>query len=376
TGARAVRANDGDGEIIMISEEKHLPYSKVLLTYYVSGEVEQNDMYLTTKSEYDGLGIKVFWGNKVTRLDTHNKQLFLDNSINIDYDSLLIASGGSPILPEPLKKGINGVTGLRTIEDAYFLRRAAVNKEKCVISGGGMIGVKLACALKEMGADVQIIIKSPRILSKVADEETSFLIQRHMEANDVKIRTGSNVAETVAENSRLSSVILDSGEVIDCKVYAVCKGVKPNLEFLVNKSGLERGIKVNEKMMTDFYDVYAAGDVASTFDILQRYNTNTAIWPHAVEQAKIAGSNMAGENLVFRGSVSRNSLSIFGLPMITIGITNPDFNKEDWDFSIINDSNSYQKLIYRKGKLAGAILLGNIDRAGILQAEIRKNAIQ
>jgi nitrite reductase (NADH) large subunit len=374
TGAKAVRAVDGDGEIIIISEENHLPYSKVLLTYYVSGEVEEKDMYLTTKSEYEGLGIRVIWGNKVTQLDTCNKQLILDNSININYDSLLIASGGSPILPESLKKGIRGVTGLRTIEDARFLRQAAVNKEKCVISGGGMVGVKLACALREMGSDVQIIIKSPRILSKVADEETSFLIQRQMEANGVQIRTRSDVVEVVSENGELKSVLLDSDEVIDCKVFAVCKGVRPNLGFLDNKSGFERGIKVNEKMMTDFRDVYAAGDVASTFDILQRCSRNTAIWPHAVEQAHIAGSNMAGENFIYKGSISRNSLSIFGLPMITIGLTNPDFNENGWDFSLNNDSESSQKLIYREGKLVGAILLGNIEKAGMLQATIRKNA--
>ncbi len=375
TGARAVRAVDGDGEIIIISEENHLPYSKVLLTYYISGEVEERDMYLTTKSEYEGLGIRVMWGNKVTQLDTCNKHLILDNSININYDSLLIASGGSPILPESLKKGIKGVTGLRTIEDARFLRQAAVNKEKCVISGGGMVGVKLACALREMGSDVQIIIKSPRILSKVADEEASFIIQRQMEANGVQIRTRSDVAEAVAENDGgLKSVLLDSGEEIGCKVFAVCKGVRPNLGFLDNNSVFQRGIKVNDMMMTDFFDVYAAGDVASTFDILQRCSRNTAIWPHAVEQAHVAGSNMAGENLTYRGSISRNSISIFGLPMITMGITNPDFNENGWDFSIHNDSDSYQKLIYREGILVGAILLGNIDRAGILQAEIRKNA--
>jgi nitrite reductase (NADH) large subunit len=331
-------------------------------------------MYLTTKSEYEGLGIRVIWGNKVTQLDTCNKQLILDNSININYDSLLIASGGSPILPESLKKGIRGVTGLRTIEDARFLRQAAVNKEKCVISGGGMVGVKLACALREMGSDVQIIIKSPRILSKVADEETSFLIQRQMEANGVQIRTRSDVVEVVSENGELKSVLLDSDEVIDCKVFAVCKGVRPNLGFLDNKSGFERGIKVNEKMMTDFRDVYAAGDVASTFDILQRCSRNTAIWPHAVEQAHIAGSNMAGENFIYKGSISRNSLSIFGLPMITIGLTNPDFNENGWDFSLNNDSESSQKLIYREGKLVGAILLGNIEKAGMLQATIRQNA--
>jgi NAD(P)H-nitrite reductase large subunit len=133
------------------------------------------------------------------------------------------------------------------------------------------------------------------------------------------------------------------------------------------------GIITNEYMMTKIPGVYAAGDVACTMEITENAYLNTSIWPNAIEQGRIAGLNMAGGKYEFRGSLSRNSLEILGLPFIRMGITNEKKSQRDLDYKIESEGNNYKKLVYRNGKLAGALLLGDVYEAGRLQAIIREN---
>jgi NADPH-dependent 2,4-dienoyl-CoA reductase/sulfur reductase-like enzyme len=60
--------------------------------------------------------------------------------------------------------------------------------------------------------------------------------------------------------------------------------------------------------------IFAAGDVAESVDIARKTRWVNAIWPEAVTQGCIAGTNMTGRQVSYKGSLSRNVLRIPNLP--------------------------------------------------------------
>lgn len=363
---RAIRSIDGEGEITAISGECHPPYSKVLLTHYIAGHLPLEKLEIASREEIEKLHINVVFGHMAMKADTEKREVVLDDGRIYRYDSLLIATGSSPVIKDA-PEGCD-YTGLRTIEEAAFIAESAKKGKKILISGGGLVGVKLACALKNLGYDTQIIIASSQILSQVADKEAGGRIAGHMRANGIGIITGANIVGTETGKSG-RTVRLSDGAELWCDLIVYCKGVRANLDFLDPVQYGDCGIEVDQYMKTAIYEVYAAGDVTCSPEIITGARANLSIWPHAVEQGTIAGLNMVGHKTVYRGSLSRNALEILGMPYICVGAVN---DKKHDETEVDCGKGYYRKLAYQNGKLVGALLYGEVYEAGRLQAAIRK----
>ncbi|MBT3259907.1 MAG: NAD(P)/FAD-dependent oxidoreductase, partial [Deltaproteobacteria bacterium] len=118
--------------------------------------------------------------------------------------------------------------------------------------------------------------------------------------------------------------------------------------------------------------VFAAGDVAEHFDIARKTRWMNAIWPEAAMQGRVAGMNMAGRNVSYAGSLSRNVMRIFDLDLMTMGLANP---KADSEYDVLNAhgfrNNLYRKLVFRGNVLVGAVLVNGIEQGGLLLALIQ-----
>ncbi|MCJ7471530.1 MAG: NAD(P)/FAD-dependent oxidoreductase, partial [Actinobacteria bacterium] len=120
--------------------------------------------------------------------------------------------------------------------------------------------------------------------------------------------------------------------------------------------------------------VYAAGDIIEGFDILLEENRNIAIWPLAVRQGNIAGSNMAGNPVDYEGGFFMNSVEILGIPSISMGVTNlamQDDNSIEIKKDFRPNQNLYKKIVIKDNKIIGVIMIGNIERAGIYSGLIK-----
>ena len=112
------------------------------------------------------------------------------------------------------------------------------------------------------------------------------------------------------------------------------------------------GIDVDEFLCTSKGDIFAAGDIAETFDIARSEKRVNALWPLAVEQGKTAALNMLGQKTAYKGSVSMNSLDFFGLGCISMGITKPKDEKQYEIISYLKDSN-YRKIVLKDNRIVG-----------------------
>jgi NAD(P)H-nitrite reductase large subunit len=288
-----------------------------------------------------------------------------------------MATGGHAIIPPIPGIDKEGISTLKTMADAERIYH--LKGEKAVVIGAGSVGVESCISLKRRGMDVTLLEQLGHVLPTVVDDEAASIIQERIEDLGIKTVTGRKALQFTG-NGRVKSVSTDSGE-IKCDMVVLAVGVKPAIE-LAQDAGIEigslGGIKVNGQMMTSALNVYAAGDVAETFDITREANWINAIWPCAVEQGRVAGANMAGRETPYEGSFRRNSIGNFiGVPAISMGLTRADTcstceSGEEFQEIRKRTKDTYKKLILRNGRLVGAILVGLTQKAGLFHILIKK----
>lgn len=368
----AIRKRDGKGEITVISDEPFPAYCRCLITNYLIGTHKLQDLYLREKSFYQTNDVNLMLSQKVVQVIPESKEVMLDNDKNIKYDKLLIATGASPKSLEIEGEDKLGFFCFRTLKDAENILELSQKTDKVLIFGGGLIGLKAAYALKRRGLDVEVIVKSPRILSQVVDEVAADLIAKWLIKNGIKIRTGLN-PQKILGNKNVEGVILEDGQKIFTSLIIAGKGVSPNIGLIKGTSIKSHwGIVGDHFMQTTVKDVYTAGDVAETTDLVTGEPTLNALWTAASEQGRVAGTNMAGEEKVYPGSLSANSIEFFELPIISVGYVRV---KEEGYEELVRyypEKYLYKKVVLKDNRIVGVILVGKIDNAGVYTALIRR----
>lgn len=360
---KAIRNLDRESRVTVVSAEEHCFYYRPMTPLVVKGDKERDDLLYTEKlPDFHTVH------EKATCLDPKARTITLGQGTPLSYDRLLIATGSSPVIPAI--EGIHGdnVYYLRTLADAEKLRDDARRAKTAVIIGGGLVGVKKAVALKQTGLEVTIIEQQDQILLPRLDRQGAAIVAAKLTDEGITILTGATAA---AIDSTAKEVTLRSGATLAADLLCVAVGVKPNLAWLAD-SGLtmEKALVVDERMQTSAEHVYAAGDVVQTRDLITGRAMVSALWTNAVDMGRIAGFNMAGGKMKYPGSLEiMNATEIEKLAMISVG----DIEPEGPGFEIASrrDGESYRKLVFRNDTLAGAVFLGNIDRAGIYTALIK-----
>lgn len=366
---QGIRENDQNGKIIMISKEPN--YSRPLISYYLGGKVKNENMVYRGPEYFQKHRVELKVNAEVVGIDTNAKTVSLKSGEKISYTKLLIATGGIPIVPQI--DGINskGVYTFLTMQDADNIKKYVVEKgiKSAVVLGGGLIGLKAAEALMDLGLKISIIELADRILSATFDEKASKIIQGALEDQNCKVYTENTIEKIIPDSDNtIKSVKLKDGTEIPTQLLIVAIGVKPNLEILKGTPiKVEKGIVVNKYMQTSVENVYAAGDVVQ-FD-----KWVVAILPLATKQGLIAGINMSGGKKVYQGSMPMNSVELCNIPTISFGLTDPKENKQEYEIleKYRPNEQRYRKIILKDNVIVGVIMVKEIDRAGIYMGLIR-----
>lgn len=362
-----IRSVDREGKISIFSKEPYPAYSRPLISYYLSGKVTAEKMYYRDSDFYDRMQVVAHLGTEVQALKLKEKMVELTTGEKVQYDRLLIATGGKPISPPIPGREYSGVSTFLTWDDVKELGEGLYPGIKVVVIGAGLIGLKATEALVKREATVTVAELSNRILSAILDEESALIVQNHLEEQGVKFQLNNTVAEILGEKGKVTGVRLQNGEELECDRVILAIGVRPNLDLVRDTEiKLNQGILVNPQMATNVADVYAAGDVSEGYDKIYQENRVLPILPNAYKQGFNAGVNMAGGSSEYLGGFAMNAIGFFDLPMLTAGIIKP--NSPDFQEYIQHDQakQSYKKIVLRAGKLVGYIALNTVERAGIL----------
>ncbi len=300
--ALTLRAEGYTGPLILIGDEPHLPYERPPLSKgLLQGQVTLGDFSLCQAAHLTELGIQHLSGQRVVRLAPAQHRLHLADGRVLDYQRLLLATGGQVRRLAQVPTHFANVLYLRTHEDAERLREQLLPGARVVIVGGGFIGLEVAASARQAGCTVTLLEAGPRLAGRVVSPRLSAaLLYLHREHGvEVHLDTG---LQDVSGQQQVEWVQLADGTWLPCDVLVVGIGIQPAVE-LAREAGLDvgQGIRVDECLRASAPDMFVAGD-ACEFRLhpagdFQRQET----WRNAEDQGRHAALNMLGANQPFRG---------------------------------------------------------------------------
>ncbi|MBD3184538.1 NAD(P)/FAD-dependent oxidoreductase [Candidatus Poribacteria bacterium] len=373
--AEAIRKTDKEGSMAIISDEEHHVYGRPLISYYLGDEIDYDKIFYRPFDFYDKKKIDAILGKKAVKVDFDRSIVTLDDAEEIEYEKLLLATGGTPFVP-PIK-GLDKYEHFSfiTLDDSLKIRERLSRKkiETAIVLGGGLIGLKAAEALTMRGINVKVVELADRVLSPVLDEQASAIIQDVVESEGVEVITGHTFNEVVGNGGMANGVIMDTGVKIDCGLVIIAIGVRPRIDLVKDSPvKLNRGIVVNKHMETNIPNVYACGDCAEVYDFLSDNFRLTPLWPTAYVGGNIAGHNMAGNAKEYVWGTGMNAVDFFGFPVISAGYINPPEGQEMEVLTKIEPENmTYKKFLIQDNRIMGMIFVNEVDRAGVILGLMR-----
>lgn len=370
----SIREYDKSSKITVISDEPYFNYSRPLISYLLGKKVNLKAMPYRGKDFYKDNEVKLILNKKAVKLELKGKYVILSDRQKIYFDKVLISTGGIPIIPEIKGSNLSGVFTFIKMTDVEKIREYIKTGEikKAVVIGAGLIGLKATEALIELGIKVTIVELADRILSATLDKKASSIVETALKKIGCKLATNNTVVEINGKNKKAKEVILKDKKRIPAELVIVAIGVSPNIELVKNTPiKTNKGILVDEHMQTNIKDIYAAGDCCEAKDLLMEINRPIAIWPVAIRQGKIAGFNIAGKKIEYRGGFAMNSVELCSISTISVGESCP----EGEDYQVLEHfeqkKSIYKKIVLRDRKITGAIFVGDIERAGIYTGLIK-----
>lgn len=344
--ASRARRLDSNAKITVFEKGYFLAYAGCALPYYVSGQIKNQKDLSVAITGFQGAneffrsvkGIEIKNRCEVIKIDRTGKIVqYKDQAMNqvfsIPYDTLIVATGSTPIIPDI--KGVNllNIFVLHGIHDSEKIKHALANDmaKNIVIIGGGLIGVEIAEALTVSGARVTIIEKENQILSFL-DTEMAVLVEKHMEHKGIRIIKNEVVSaffgEKRVEYVQLSNLKLST----DLVILAV--GIKPNIK-LAKQAGLKLGstgaIAVNEYLQTSDPSIFAAGDCAETFHAVLKKPYYLPLGSIANRAGRIAGTNAIGIRNKFSAVSGTIVIKVFDYHIAKTGLSEEEARRNGFD---------------------------------------------
>jgi len=327
TAAAEARKREGNAEIILISDEAYLPYSRCGLPYVLSGEVPSfKELLLFPPTFFKGMRIDLRLESKVTRINPKKESAIVEyvngKSEVLDYDCLILATGATSSTPQMPGVEKKGVFFLRTLEDGLRIQDALEKATSGVVVGAGYLGLEIAHALVRRRIKTCVVERSPQVLSRMLDEDMAEIVQNKIKEHGIRLMVGSRLEEILGD--REVNGVAVGKKKIDADIVIVAAGVIPRVELAKDmglRLGPTGGIEVNPRMETSIPHVYAAGDCVESSNMITGRPTLSPLGTTAARQGKVAGVNAAGEYSVFPGVLDSVVSSMFGFEVGGTGLT-------------------------------------------------------
>lgn len=328
-----------ENEIVVFDQNSNISFLGCGMALWIGEQISGPEgLFYSDKEQLESMGAKVYMNSPVEFVDYDKKEVHAileDGSKHVEsYDKLIFATGSQPILP-PIK-GAEIKEGSRefeaTLKNLQFVKlyqnsADVIEKlkdadiKRVAVVGAGYIGVELAEAFQRKGKEVILIDVVDTCLAGYYDKDLTDMMAKNMEDNGIQLAFGQTVKE-IAGDGKVEKIITDKAEYdVDMVVLAV--GFRPNTGLAGDKVELFRNgaFLVNKKQETSVKDVYAIGDCATIYDNATKDTSYIALASNAVRTGIVAAHNACGTELEGIGVQGSNGISIYGLHMVSTGLT-------------------------------------------------------
>lgn len=316
-------------EVTVYDRNSNISFLGCGMALWIGNQISKPDgLFYASKEEFESKGAKVYMETSVERIDFENKKIYAktkDGEEIVDtYDKLILSTGSEPIIPNIPGHDLENVMQVKLYQDAQAVIDKIKDKDvkNVTVVGAGYIGVELAEAFERHGKNTTLVDMADTVLSTYYDEEFTTLMKENLSKHNINLELGQSVQEIKGENGKVTSIVTNEKE-IDADLVVLCIGFKPNTA--IGKDQLETfrngAYLVNKKQETSIKDVYAIGDCATVYDNAIDAPNYIALASNAARSGIVGGNNAAGVELESNGVQGSNGICIYGLKMVSTGIT-------------------------------------------------------
>lgn len=344
--AKAIREQDAEVEISILSREDRLPYNRIKLTKGLFTDLHSEKVLIKKEKWYRDNRILVKTSAPVVSIHPDRKQVITADGQSVSYHKLLLCMGATNRMLRAEGADLNNVHTIRDMTDADRLKDSLQDGSRVAVVGGGVQGLETAWALHEAGHEVTVIEASPRLMSRQLDEKSSDRLKGMLEQSGVRVILQAGLASISGEDA-VTGVTLEDRSHLPCDHVVYSIGIVPDTTLLQDTElQVRTGIIVNERMETSDPHIYAAGDVAEFGGHVE------GLWGSAIEQGRIAGSNMANSLTIYRRPVPVTLFSAFGAVLFSLG----NVDERQCDAAVSGEENGvYTRIFVKENTIVGAL---------------------
>ena len=321
--------------VIILQKGKYASYSSCPTPYYIGGLIQdENSLIARTPEKFRERGIDVRLNAEVVSVDRQKGIVELKDRGRVPYDTLVMATGTSAIIPDLSGLDLPGVFSLRNLEDAMQIKTWLGEKKarRVVVIGGGFVGLEMCETLSAAGIATTIIHKEALPANRW-DAALSTIMLEELRSHGVEFVAGAEAVAIERGDKTLLKVTTNQG-AWEGEMVLLAIGVRPDVR-LANSFGLKIGatgaIAVNFAQRTSLENVYAVGDCCESYHLVSRRWVNMPLGDIANKQGRVAGSNIGGKPLTFNGVVGAQSFRLFNLECAATGISEKEALESGYD---------------------------------------------
>lgn len=379
---KTVLNENPDAEVTVYERNDNVSFLSCGIALYVGGVVKDAEgLFYSNPKELSDLGANVKMEHDVIEADLSAKKLVIkdlnsDDVFEDTYDKLILTTGSWPIIPPLEGLDLENVQLCKNYNQAKEIFAKKNDKEKVVVVGGGYIGIELVEAFALEGKDVTLVDGLDRILNKYLDPEFTDILEEDLRERGVNVRLNEMVQRFEGDNGVVNKVVTTGGEY-EADMVILCVGFRPNNGLVQDQlETMQNGaIIVDNYMKTSVPDVFAAGDSCAV-----NYNPNGGhayipLATNAVRMGTLAGKNINGDKVEYRGTQSTSGLHLFGWNIGSTGVNEGSAKHFDLDVRTVyvednyrpefmpTNEKIYMKLVYEVGtnRIVGGQVMSKYD---------------
>jgi len=374
SAAETLREEAPEADVTVVTDEGEALYNRILIKEFAKGKLPAAPISIHEPEWYEERDIELSLNTHVTDIDVDAHEVHTHSGEVLEYDKLLVATGGTPRQLPVENSEAEGVHHFWTFQDARGIKEHAESTDTGVVVGAGLLGIDLAAICGAQGVDGHYLMRGNRWWRYALSLEGAEIIHDGLRSKGVTPVFESGVDHfEVDDDGHVVETVDPNGDVYDSDFVGVAIGLDFNTEFLQNTPvECDGGIVVDEYMRTSAEDVYAAGDLTRFHDVLLGERAQNGSWGSAKEQGAVAGENMAKDEPATRFEwVSSYSITHFDFPFLSFG--HPELGDEYVERKY--SDTEFRRIALKDGKVVGGVLIGDLAPQSSLKRLIREQRV-
>jgi assimilatory nitrate reductase electron transfer subunit len=355
---------------VVIGEEPTAAYNRILMSNVVAGRISPADTMIRAEGWYREHNLQTHVGVRVERIDRADQSVHCSDGSVHHYDKLVFATGSRAFVP-PIAGALDddglpvpGVVAFRNLTDCEAIVSALGKGVRVVVVGGGLLGLEAARGALLQGAAVTVVHPRSHPMEKQLDSAGGAVLTRILREIGMDVVLGGRVSAIRDDPQTGREVVLTDGSTLGADLVIVAAGIAPNTEVAAEAGlAVDHGIVVDDELRTSDRAVYAIGECAQHRDIV--YGLVQPGW----EMAETVAENLIGDSQAgYEGTQQILRLKAHDIDLASMGEIDTDPGDLEAEVLTLSDPHRgrYAKVVVRKDRVAGAVLLGNPEVVGTI----------